>query len=147
MKWALLLVGGAALTWWAFRITATPLEPSCARALARAMRIDPARVTVGEARPSARGVVLSRVTVGSLRAQRVEISFDLFELALRRARPENARVVLRGVETRLRGLPVSIEELAIEVADGRPRRAAFSGGRVGPLAGLSGSAVDEGGPV
>ncbi len=134
---ALVCAGALALTVWGWRLVHTPLEPDAARVLARLSGVDPSRVSVGRVRWLGLSVQLAAVRVGPLWVERVRVGLDPLAHGKHRA-------LLSGVTVSARGLQLSAAELALEVEHGQLKRAAFSGGRLGPLGELAGAATRDG---
>jgi hypothetical protein len=117
-----------ALTAWGWKVVHTPLAPRCERELRRFSD----DVHVGSAHLAGLGpgigVELTDVQVGPLHAARAHVGAD------------RSHVLLSNVTVR----QFAAGELALDLAGGRLKRAAFSGGSVGALGELAGVATREG---
>jgi hypothetical protein len=171
---ALLALGGAgALLWGAGleRVVRAPLAPGLEAALARALGVERAAVSIGRARLGWPGrLYLDDVTTGEWAATRVEVDVDAWAALGGRLQPERvrarelfcdlglvdeleatwgrgrARLALRRVTLMpprhwLGGLEVSLGEVGLDVEGGALKRLAFSGARVGTIDGLAGAAL------
>jgi hypothetical protein len=163
--WAALAVVGVVVSALVPYRAAQRLGPAVERALGRALELPPGAVHVGRARlvPPAT-LRLDDLVAGTLTVGRLEVVADVWaalggrlRVGALRARsvaladvtaagveaqlaPGRARVVARGLTATVDGVPLAVGELALEGADGQPRRAALSDGRIGPMPGLDGLA-------
>jgi hypothetical protein len=166
--WAALAFAGVVVSALLPYRAAQRLGPAVERALARALELPPAAVHVGRARlvPPAT-LRLDDLRAGALTIGRLDVAADVWAALGGRLRvgalhahtvalanaaaagveaqlgPGRARVVARGLTATVDGVPLAVGELALEGADGQPRRAALSDGRIGPLDGLAGTAWRE----
>jgi Transglycosylase len=121
---AALIVLCTALTAWAWRVVHTPLAPRCEAELRRFSD----DVHVGAARIAGLAVELTDVRVGPLHAERARVGID------------RRHALLTNIQVR----QFAASELALDFAAGHLKRAAFSGGSLGPLGGLAGVATRDG---
>jgi hypothetical protein len=120
----LVCAGGLALMAWGWRVVHTPLPPLAAAALERMSGL-PANVNSVHFRGLA--LALDGVTVGPMRIDRILVR-------------DRGRALLSGVTVG----PFHAGEVGLELEHGRLKRAAFSGGKLGPLGELAGVAMREG---
>jgi hypothetical protein len=164
---ALGVAAGAALcVWLPWRVAHAPLGPLAARVLTGALGVP---VSVAAARLVAPATLwLEGVRAGRATAQRLELDADL-EAALHgraalgglrvvalavdglgavaraeaQVRGRQARVTARDATATLHGIALGAGEIAVEVQDGRARRAAFTQASAAGLDGIAGSASHE----
>jgi hypothetical protein len=120
----LVCAGGLALMAWGWRLVHTPLAPLAAAALERMTGLP---ASVGRVHFRGLALALDEVSLGPAHIERIEVR-------------DRGRALLSQVAVG----PFHAAEVGLELEHGHWKRAAFSGGQLGPLAELAGVAMREG---